>query len=145
MRTNLLPVSHVFPSQVADDEKFANEGTAFSRPISAYPARGPGAPGAAASNGKPPPGPAAGRGRGAGGLPTSALRPWTSKRAGLVDTTTDAATAGAVQHLRAASASLRKCVRAAPPPSDRALPASAVVAWLPFVLHFGRAAARTRP
>ncbi|KAG2427037.1 hypothetical protein HYH02_014682 [Chlamydomonas schloesseri] len=110
-----------FIQEVADDEKFANEGTAFSRPISAYPTRGPGAPGgAAATNGKPPPGPAAGRGRGApgGGLPTSALRPWTSKRAGLVDTTTDAATAGAVQHLRAASASLRKY---ALPPQPTAL------------------------
>lgn len=45
---------------------------------------------------------------GSNGMTSAALRPWTSKRAGLVETTSDNAAAGAVQHLRAASASLRK-------------------------------------
>ncbi|PNH05107.1 Dynein heavy chain 7, axonemal [Tetrabaena socialis] len=92
-----------FIQEVGDEERFANE---TSRPISAYPTH------SRPANGRAPAQAAAGRGAGgAGGAssgPASALRPWTSKRTGLVETTSDQATAGAVQHLRAASASLRK-------------------------------------
>ncbi|GFR40055.1 hypothetical protein Agub_g593 [Astrephomene gubernaculifera] len=98
-----------FIQDVADDDRFANESAAPSRPISAYPPhRGFQGNGKAAA-------PAGGRGHvangqaaGAKGSDGAALRPWTSKRAGFVDTTSDNATAGCVQHLRAASASLRK-------------------------------------
>ncbi|KAG2500939.1 hypothetical protein HYH03_000764 [Edaphochlamys debaryana] len=100
-----------FIQEVGDEERFANEGTAFGgRPISAYPM-----PGRRPAPSRPPVAPptASSRSRGApspsrSGLATAALRPWTSKRAGLVDTISDQATAGAVQHLRAASACLRK-------------------------------------
>ncbi|GIL71495.1 hypothetical protein Vretifemale_2043, partial [Volvox reticuliferus] len=95
-----------FIQDVGEDDRFANEAVVFSssRPVSAYPpTRGQ----QGSSKGGP-----AGRGNGApaggGGMASAALRPWTSKRAGLVETTSDNAAAGAVQHLRAASASLRK-------------------------------------
>ncbi|GLC77190.1 hypothetical protein PLESTF_001896200 [Pleodorina starrii] len=101
-----------FIQEMGEDERFANE--AASRPVSAYPqqrsqkgglgtvaaARGAGGNGTVAS--------ASGPANGSGGMASAALRPWTSKRAGLVETTSDSAAAGAVQHLRAASASLRK-------------------------------------
>ncbi len=112
-----------FIQEVGDDERFANEGTAFSRPISAYPvprtksqaASQGAAQGAAAGSGraaavqgqgsskKPPSGPGQ-----RAGLASAALRPWTSKQAGMVETVSETATAGAMQHLRAASAALRK-------------------------------------
>jgi hypothetical protein len=70
-----------FIVDLGDEEGFANEGAlSLSRPASAMPPRGPS--GAAGSTGRhqvPPPPPEGGTAPG--------LRPWTSKRAGLVETT----------------------------------------------------------
>lgn len=122
-----------FIQEVGDDERFANEGTALSRPISAYPvprtksqaASQAAAQGAAAGSGRV----AAVQAQGSNkkpasrpgqraGLASAALRPWTSKQAGMVETVSETATAGAMQHLRAASAALRKY---AVPPNPSAI------------------------
>ncbi|GIL46228.1 hypothetical protein Vafri_3260 [Volvox africanus] len=95
-----------FIQDVGEDDRFANEAVIFSssRPVSAYPpTRGQQGSNKGGQAGRGNGGPAGG-----GAMASAALRPWTSKRAGLVETTSDNAAAGAVQHLRAASASLRK-------------------------------------